>query len=167
MGIEEMGFDRTQYRKRRRTVDEMGISEMTRALLRYCFQQGAVRGFLYGAAYGAIFCFLLGALFGCLYGLIAGMAAGLLNGVILSAINAIQRNTPREERYFLWTAVYTGPWVTFLSCYLIFRLLISPGFDGPDHPWLEPNFFYDLIPSLIAAFAAWQAARKMEDWYFE
>ncbi|MEO7717271.1 MAG: hypothetical protein ABIY70_13810 [Capsulimonas sp.] len=150
----------------RPTVEKLSIWAMTRALFWYCFKEGARLGFFYGAIYGVFF-FIVGALFGCVYGLIAGMAAGLLNGLALSIINAAQRKTPPTERHFLHTAAYVGPILTFATCYGLFRLSVGMLFNFNDNSWWTPNFLYDLVPSLLAAFLAWHAARDMGKWYFE
>ncbi|BDI29616.1 hypothetical protein CCAX7_16670 [Capsulimonas corticalis] len=153
-------------RHERRTVEELDAQAMTRALLWYCFKEGARLGFLYGAAYGVFF-FLVGALFGCVYGLIAGMAAGLLNGAALSIINAVQRKAVRQQPHFLQTASQVAPPLTLAACYLLFRLIVGPQFDYGSQPWWTPNYLYDVVPSLVAAFLAWHAARDIRTWYSE
>ncbi|WP_348219897.1 hypothetical protein [Capsulimonas sp.] len=161
-----MEFDRTRYRKRRRTMDELNRREMTKVLTLYCLRQGAWRGLAYGAAYGIIG-FWYGILCGGAYGLSMGAVVGLLNGVVISAINAIQSRRTVEERYFLRTVTRVSPVLTLIATHLtlcIPRNGWAPNFTLSE---LTPNALFDYIPSLVAAFAAWQAARKMGDWYFE
>jgi len=165
MEMPQFETDPSEYRERR-TVEVLDVRDMTRALLSYCFKEGARQGFLYGAVYGVFF-FIIGALFGCIYGLIAGMAAGLLNGLALSIVNANQRKHARRPRHFLQSAAYVAPPMTFVTCYLVFRLLVRTGFDFQNGVWWKPDIIYDVIPSLIAAYLAWRAVRDMEKWYLE
>ncbi|MCW3059138.1 MAG: hypothetical protein JWQ02_959 [Capsulimonas sp.] len=166
MGIEAVKLNRAQYRKRRRTMGEMDRRKMTWTFVLYCLKQGAWRGCAYGAVYG-----ILGSWYGILcggaYGLSIGAVVGLLNGVVISAINAIQSQRTVEERYFLRTVARVSPVLTLIATHLalcIPRNGWAPNFTLSE---LTPNALFDYIPSLIAAFAAWQAARKMGDWYFE
>ncbi|MCW3061211.1 MAG: hypothetical protein JWQ02_3032 [Capsulimonas sp.] len=152
--------------RKRPTVDELDTRAMTRALLWHCFKEGARLGLIYGAGYG-IFFFLWGIIYGAPYGLAAGILAGLLNGATLSVLNAKQRTDAPNNRHFLKTAASIAPLLTFFSCYFIFRLLVELTFNGFPYAWWKPDYRFDLVPSLIASFLAWHAARDMENWYLE
>ena len=135
--------------------------ELARALFLYSLGQGAWRGSLYGALYGGamvIYMAPIGWGYGGYYGLITGVAVGALDGLILVCLQKWRRQREIKSPKFITLATIAMPLVTFAASDLVLRLLITETIIG---------LWYHEIPALIAAFAAWQAARKARDWYFE
>jgi hypothetical protein len=148
------------------TMEGSGSSAlMALRLIWHWTWQLSMRGFLYGAFYGVWF-FIIGAMFGCVIGLMAGAVCGVLEGLIFAILYVVLERRGNSVKTFLSVVTWTAPFLTFVTC-----CCLMVGMSTPNHNLFSDEaasaLFVALIPCSLAAFAAWQTARKMADWDFE
>ncbi|MEO7717272.1 MAG: hypothetical protein ABIY70_13815 [Capsulimonas sp.] len=130
--------------------------------------QGMVRGFLYGALAGVWF-WIGGALYGCVIGAVAGLPLGLLDGIVLAALMRRHRRTMGTMEGFIERALCIMPIFTLSVCLTLFCAVpcVNSLRDTGSVQWNVPAYALaiGMLPSCIAAFAAWQSVQKLRAWY--
>jgi hypothetical protein len=130
--------------------------------------QGMVRGFLYGALVGVWF-WIIGAIYGCVIGAVAGLALGLLDGIVLAALMRRHQRELGTADGFVRRASHIMPTFTLTVCLTLFCAvpLVNSLRDAGSVQWNVVGYALAIgvIPSCIAAFAAWQSVQKLWEWY--
>ncbi len=144
--------------------------------------QGLIRGIAYGLVYGMIYGTCIGFIFGLPTGLLYGILIGAIVGTIMGVIGGCvlggfsvswgrrqggimtEQHTANRDGYrrgVRWLAVTTA----VLGCLFLFPLIVRVVY--PTLWDTGPLFiiFLDLVPSLIAGFAAYQAGQMIIAWY--